>query len=103
MASIGTAECLSPGDIKQWLALSQGLQNWCHANDEGIALLLASVPPGTAECLSPGGIKQWLALPQGLQNRCQAHEGCVRPTIRDTVNRTHQLKANEAFWPNERP
>ena len=91
----GTAECLSPVCISQWLALPQGLPNWCQAHDERInqwlallqrlpnwcqahhedtALLLASAPRVTTKCLSPGRVSHWLALPQGPPNWCQAHD-----------------------------
>ena len=98
----GTAECLSPVCINQWLALLQRLPNWCQAHHEPITFLLASAPqvtaeclsPGrvTTECLSPGRVKQWLALPQGPPNWCQAHDernGYFRSHVADSF-----LKAN---------
>ena len=39
-----TTEYLSPGRVSQWLALPQGLPNWCQAHEERNAPLLASVP-----------------------------------------------------------
>jgi hypothetical protein len=49
----GTAECLSPVCINQWLALLQRLPNWCQAHHEPITFLLASVPPSHRRVPAP--------------------------------------------------